>query len=346
MAAVAPVKASTPSNFPALLEKLKDEIRGALPRHLDADRMARIALTSFRRNANLGNCDPRSVFAAVLQAAQLGLEPDLLGRSYLLPYGKECQFIPGWKGLVDLVNRTAQATVWTGAVFEGDTFDYGLGDSPYAIHKPSGETSPDKLTHVYAVGRVKHAQWPILEVWSLERVAKHRDRYNKVGRRHYSFQNMEMYSRKVVLLQVLKYLPASPELAAAIALNDAAEIGEQHLTVEDALEGTWSPISATVTPEPSTPVETLVIAEDPPATPPVIPTITSAQTDNLIFQIQKHQLAPQKVLAYAQKMASVKGFDCPSLTALPVPLYDYLLGKLPELARRQPPAGPTTTTHT
>ena len=171
------------SDFPAMLEKFKPEIARALPSHLKADRMARIALTAFRRQPKLANCDPRSIFAAVIQSAQLGLEPDTLGRSYLIPYGSECQFVPGWKGLVDLVNRSGNATVWTGAVFEGDEFDYALGDRPFIAHKPGDEDDPSLITHVYAVGRVKGAEWPVIEVWRMSKVWRHRDRYNKVGKK-------------------------------------------------------------------------------------------------------------------------------------------------------------------
>lgn len=229
------------NNFPAMLKAFLPEIQRALPQHLNGDRMARIALTAFRRAPKLADCNPASVFAAVIQASQLGLEPDTLGRAFLIPYGQECQFVPGWKGLVDLLNRSGQGTAWTGAVFEGDEFDYGLGDRPFVKHKPMGESDVAKLTHVYAVGRQKGAEFPVIEAWTIDRVMKHRDRYNKVGKRHYSYQNFEMYARKVVLLQVLKYLPASPELAQAIALNDAAETGRQGLTVSDAIEGTWTP---------------------------------------------------------------------------------------------------------
>lgn len=241
---VATGQAAQPRNFPAMLEQFKGEIARALPRHLNPDRMSRIALTAFRRTPKLGDCDPRSVFAAVIQAAQLGLEPDTLGRSYLIPYGRECQFVPGWKGLVDLVNRSGNATVWTGAVFQGDEFDYAMGDRPYVTHRPCGEDDPSLITHVYAVGRVKGSEWPVIEVWPMQRVIRHRDKYNKVGKRHYSHDNMEMYARKVVLLQVIKYMPASADLAAAVGLNDAAETGSQNLTVKDAIDGTWAPVES------------------------------------------------------------------------------------------------------
>lgn len=240
--------------FPAMLEKFKGEIARALPQHMNADRMARIALTAFRLNPKLGECDPRSVMAAVIQSSQLGLEIGINGMAYLVPYEKrkkvngqwqtvsvECQFIPGWKGLVDLANRSGRVAVWTGAVFSGDDFDYRLGVKPDIIHRPMGGFNPKDMTHVYAVGWIKDAMFPIIEVWPISRVWKHRDQFNKVGNNHYSYENEEMYARKVALLQVLKYLPSTPELNQAIALNDAAEVGAQGLNVKDVIEGTWAP---------------------------------------------------------------------------------------------------------
>lgn len=235
------VAVKKPVGFPEMLKVFLPEIQRALPKHLSGDRMARIALTAFRMNPKLAECDPRSVFACVIQASQLGLEPNMMGRSYLIPYGHECTFVPGWRGLVDLVNRSGQASVWTGAVFEGDKFEYGFGDTPFVKHTPMGEDEPDKLTHVYAIGRVKGCEWPNIEVWTMGKVIKHLNRYNKVGKRHYAWQNMEMYARKVALLQVLKYMPCSADLVAAISLNDAAEVGEQNLSVADAVAGTWTP---------------------------------------------------------------------------------------------------------
>lgn len=248
---------ATPKDFPAMLTAWLPEIRRALPKHLNADRMSRIALTAFRRTPKLGECDPRSVFAAVVQAAQLGLEPDTLGRSYLIPYKVnkksdsgawkshyECQFVPGWKGLVDLMNRSGQGSAWTGAVFDGDEFDYQLGDSPFVHHKP-GRDASETLTHTYAVGRPKGSDWPVVEVWPISKVWKHRDRYNKVGKKHYSYENPEMYARKVPLLQVLKYMPCSVELSQAISLNDDAEIGRQNINIQDAIDGSYVSVPET-----------------------------------------------------------------------------------------------------
>ncbi len=232
-----------PKDFPSMLTAWLPEIRRALPKHLNADRMSRIALTAFRRTPKLANCDPRSVFAAVIQASQLGLEPDTLGRSYLIPYGQECQFVPGWKGLVDLMNRSGQGSVYTGVIFKDQVYRFIDGSKRELIIENETElVDPSDITHAYAIGHIKGGMFPVIELWRMAKVLKHRDRYNKVGAKHYSFSNQEMYARKVVLLQVLKYMPCSPELATAMALNDAAEMGAQNLKLNEAIEGTWAPV--------------------------------------------------------------------------------------------------------
>lgn len=250
-----PAKQAVANTFPAMLKAYGTEIARALPKHMNGDRLSRIALTEFRKNPKLNQCDPRSVFAAVIMASQLGLEPGINGQCYLIPYKEECQFIPGWKGLVDLVNRTGRSAVWTGAVFEGDEFEWGLGDRPFVQHRPGGEDDPALMTHVYAVGRVNGSEYPIIEVWPMRKVWKHRDRYNKQGPKHYSYRHPEMYARKVVLLQVIKYLPSSIELSSALDMEYAANSGTQHLNDPHAvLEGTYYPVieedEGTDSPEP------------------------------------------------------------------------------------------------
>lgn len=247
VATTTPAPEADPKTFPGMLVAFKSQIAAALPKHITADRMARIALTCYRRTPLLAKCPPASVFAGVVILAQQGLEPGLNGRAFLVPYKNrktgeyECNAVPGWKGLVELANRTGRCSVWTGAVFAGDEFDYQLGDNPFVTHKPGSEDDPEKLRFVYSVGRIKGNDFPVVEVWSNDKVRKHFKRYNKVGDAHYAFGNWEMYARKVPLLQVLKYMPSSPELEAAIAMSYAADRGSQELNIKDAIEGTFAP---------------------------------------------------------------------------------------------------------
>lgn len=225
--AVATGKKDNPvASFSNFLEKFKPQMALALPKHLTADRMARLAVTAFSTTPKLQECEPKSILGSIMTASTLGLEINVDGQGFLVPYGKTCTFVPGWKGLVDLVSRSGRATVWTGAVFQGDEFEYALGDTPFIRHRPGEENAPDLITHVYAVGRVNGSQHPVIEVWTVGKVKKHRDKYNKQGGKHYSFRDWEMYARKIPLLQVLKYMPKSIELSNAIALSNAVDEGK------------------------------------------------------------------------------------------------------------------------
>lgn len=220
----------TPGATSKWLAALQPQMKLALPKHMSVERMTRLVLTVFSQNPKLAECSPFSVAASIMTASQLGLEPNVNGQGYLIPYGGACTFVPGWKGLVDLANRGGRCTVWTGAVYKGDDFDYQLGDNPFVRHKPGdGDENPDDLLYVYAIGRIKGQEVPVVEVWSRAKVDRHLKKWNKLGAKHYALANnranFEMYGRKVPLLQVLKYMPQSIELTAAMAASHAAEEG-------------------------------------------------------------------------------------------------------------------------
>jgi recombination protein RecT len=232
-------------SFGDLISVMMPQFKAALPAHLktNAERYMRMAVTEMRRNPALNKCDPYSVLGAAMVATQLGLEIGPTGRAYLIPYGNQCTFVPGWKGLVELAMRSGRAACWSGVIYQDQTHEYEQGDSPrLKITSDSDEFDPAKIAYAYAIGRITGSDWPIIERWSVAKITKHRDRFNKVGTRHYSFENWEMYARKVPLLQVLKYMPASPELEAAIILDAGAEQGRT-LDVQgaaDAIDGVFA----------------------------------------------------------------------------------------------------------
>jgi recombination protein RecT len=211
------------SNF---MEKLKGQMALALPKHLTADRMTRLALTAFSTSAQLQKCTHESIAASIMTAAQLGLEPGVNGAGYLIPYGNTCTFVPGWKGLVDLVARSGRGTVFTGVIFKDQEYTFTDGaHRDLVIHNETDLQDPADITHAYAIGWVKDSTMPVIELWRVTKIEKHRDKYNKVGKKHYSFRDWEMYARKIPLLQVLKYMPCSVEVTNAIAVSHASEQG-------------------------------------------------------------------------------------------------------------------------
>lgn len=212
--------------FSSFMDKLKPQMALALPKHMNPDRMSRLALTAFSTSEALQRCTTKSIAASIMTAGQLGLEPGVNGAGFLVPYGTTCTFIPGWKGLVDLVSRSGRGTVFTGVIFKDQAYTFTDGAKrDLVIHNETDLEDPDDITHAYAIGWVKDATMPIIELWRVSKIKKHRDKHNKQGVKHYSFRDWEMYCRKIPLLQVLKYMPCSIEVANAIALSDAADRG-------------------------------------------------------------------------------------------------------------------------
>ncbi|CAM5244876.1 hypothetical protein LSPH24S_06379 [Lysinibacillus sphaericus] len=106
---------------------------------MDADRIARIALTAVRATPKLLECDQMSFLAALMQSAQLGVEPNTgLGQAYLIPYGKQVQFQLGYKGLIDLAVRSGQyKAIYAHEVYKEDEFSFAYGLHKDLVHVPS-----------------------------------------------------------------------------------------------------------------------------------------------------------------------------------------------------------------
>ena len=234
-------------SFPALLKQHQAEIARALPRHINPDRMARIALTEFRKNPKLGECDPRSVFAAIILASQLGLEPGVLGQCYLIPYKSECQLIPGYQGLLDLARRTGRVKrIEAQVVYDRDRFTYRTGLSIFLEHEPmlDGDRGDPRLA--YAVAEFADGGYHV-EVMSRSEIDSIRDRSNGVqmakrfGKKTPWDTDPDQMWRKTVLRRLCKFLPKSVELAQALSLDDSANRGSQGITVREAVSGEWSP---------------------------------------------------------------------------------------------------------
>jgi len=133
---------ATEKKKPTLIEivngaTMKEELAKVLPKHMTADRFARICLTAFRKTPKLLQCTQESVLSCMMSLSQYGLEPDGR-RAHLIPFDKknregkvlytECTLILDYKGLVELAMRSGLvSTIHADVLYEGDLFEYDLG---------------------------------------------------------------------------------------------------------------------------------------------------------------------------------------------------------------------------
>jgi recombination protein RecT len=226
-----------------LLERQKKQVALALPKHLTPDRMLRVIMTSIQKTPRLLECTKESLLGAVMQAAQLGLEPDgVLGKAYLIPRKRkgvwECNFQAGYKGLIDLAYRSGQvAYIAAEVVHQRDFLDVNLGTDRSLKHKPFEPTEdedPGLIRAFYAVAKLKDGTDHFVFMWRRE-VDRIKDEFSDAADKEnptaqYSPWNtneltyIEM-GKKTALRRLCKTLPASTELQSTVAVEERQEAG-------------------------------------------------------------------------------------------------------------------------
>lgn len=200
------------------LQQMAPEIKKALPKHLDVDRLTRIAMTTIRQTPKLLECNIQSLLAAVMQSAQLGLEPNILGQAYIIPYGSEAQFIIGYRGMIDLARRSGQIeSIYAHPVYSNDEFEYEYGLNPKLRHKPAmGDRG--EFIGAYGVAKFKDGGYHF-EFMPKSEIDKRRGR-SKAKNSGPWVTDYEEMACKTVIRHMFKYLPISIEIMKQVETTD------------------------------------------------------------------------------------------------------------------------------
>lgn len=226
-----------------LLNVKRNEIAKMLPKHLNGDRLLKVAQIAATSTPGLIKCDVPSLVGAIAQCAQMGLEPNtVLGHAYLVPFntkrkdadGKErwvnsVQVIIGYKGFIDLARRSGQIiSIAAHDVCENDKFELVYGLDEKLNHTPAMEDR-GAVVGFYAVAKLKDGGhcFEFMSKYQVEQIMRDSQSKGKYGPWLDHFVEM---GRKTVIRRLAKYLPLSVEFATAAALDGMAEGGQdQHV---------------------------------------------------------------------------------------------------------------------
>lgn len=236
-----------------LLNTKKAEIAKMLPKHLNAERLLKVAQIAATTTPALAKCDVASLVGAIGQCAQMGLEPNtVLGHAYLVPFntkrkdanGNErwvnsVQVIIGYKGLIDLARRSGQiVSIAAHEVCEHDHFDLVYGLDEKLEHRPAmGDRG--KVIGFYAVAKLKDGGYSF-EFMSLHQVQEIMRSTQSKGNYGPWKDNFIEMGRKTVIRRLAKYLPLSIEFQTAAALDGMAEAGKDQNIESTIIDGEFT----------------------------------------------------------------------------------------------------------
>lgn len=104
------VQADTPAAV-ALIRQHKKAIAALMPEGYTVGRLQALVWHAFKDTPRLNQCAPLSVLGCAMEAAKLGLEPNTTQQHcFLIPYGGECQFVIGYRGLLHLIRRGGEVS--------------------------------------------------------------------------------------------------------------------------------------------------------------------------------------------------------------------------------------------
>ncbi|OHW62191.1 recombination and repair protein RecT [Andreesenia angusta] len=230
-----------PQTMQDWIKVMEPQIKKALPSVITAERFTRMALTAISTNPKLAECTPESFMGALMNAAQLGLEPNTpLGQAYLIPYGKSVQFQVGYKGLMELAQRSGQfKSIYAHTVYENDEFEVEYGLTQNIVHKPNFDDR-GKPIGFYAVYKLTNGgeNFVFMTQREVEEFGKAKSKTFNNGPWKTDFEAM---AKKTVLKQLLKYAPIKVEFQREIAQDatikteiaeDMTEVPEEMVEAE------------------------------------------------------------------------------------------------------------------
>lgn len=234
-----------------LLNAKKGEIAKMLPKHLNAERLLKVAQIAATTTPALAECDVASLVGAIGQCAQMGLEPNtVLGHAYLVPFNvkrktpqgerwvKSVQVVIGYKGLIDLARRSGQiVSIAAHEVCENDKFELVYGLNETLNHTPAMGERGD-LVGFYAVAKLKDGGhcFEFMSLHQVKEIAKGTQSKGAYGPWKDHFTEM---GRKTVIRRLAKYLPLSIEFQTAAQLDGMADAGRDQ-NLENTIDGDFN----------------------------------------------------------------------------------------------------------
>lgn len=185
--------------------------------------LIRFCLLDLSQNEKLQQCSPMSIYLSLVACAVTGLEPGALkGEAYIVPYGREATFVPGYKGLIKLARRSRDVlSMPANVVYANDHLELDLGTDGKVVHRPDLTGERGDIIGAYAAAKLSQGvevEW--MSVADLEKV-------KKASRGGPAWRDWEdQMFRKAPVKRLCKRLPLGSDYYIAAQMDDFVAGGD------------------------------------------------------------------------------------------------------------------------
>lgn len=187
-------------------------------------------------NPALRDANPMTILGSAMVAATLDLPVvPTLGLAYIVPYKGQCQFQLGYKGLIELAERSGQfKNIIDEVVYEGQLVKKNRFTGEYEFDEDA-KTSDKVIGYMARMDLVNGFSKTIF--WTKEEVETHASKFSQAFRAKRNspwISDFDAMARKTVLKSLFaKYAPKSVAIQNAIKFDQAIVKPSDNLTDED-----------------------------------------------------------------------------------------------------------------
>jgi len=228
-AAIQQQKAPThaPASLAEVIKAKQASFAEVATKYMTPERLVKLALVAISKMPDLQKVQPLDVVSALIDCSRLGLEPNVEGGRWLLPFKRngddgtryELVAVTDYRGLIDIARRSGEVlSIHADVRRENDFWEYWVGsDGPTLVHlrhrRAEGERGD--LLGAYAIVRLKNGEVQA-EYLTLQQIGAARDRSRGASSKFSPWNNdFDAMAKKTAIRRLYNLLPKTPEIQAA-----------------------------------------------------------------------------------------------------------------------------------
>lgn len=211
-----------PASLAEIIKAKQASFADVATKYMTPERLVKLAIVAISKTPDLQRVPAAEVVAELINCSRLGLEPNVEGGRWLLPFKRKDHFelvsVTDYRGLIDIARRSGEVlSIHADMVCANDLWEFWVGsDGPTLVHLRHRRADRERgdILGAYAIVRLKNGEVQA-EFLPLEKIneAKSRSRGASSDFSPWN-RDFEAMAKKTAVRRLYNFLPKTPEIQA------------------------------------------------------------------------------------------------------------------------------------